>query len=722
LSLAATIDLVPAAGRRDGGMFQNLPRQLLGLGDLADNLWWSWHPSARMLFKRLDRQAWKDSRHNPVKMLRELSPDALQAAARNPDYRKHYDRVMAQFQKDLDPRQGWYLEETLDPKHYPCAFFSAEYGLHHSLPFYAGGLGFLAGDFIKQLSDLKFPLVAIGFMYPGGYVRQKIREDGLQESIDETLDRDETSISRVLGADGKQLMVKVLLCEPPIYVAVWKLQVGRTPLYLMDTDIDENDPWNRRTTQHLYIGDLELRLRQEIVLGIGGCQVLAALGIGHSILHLNEGHPAFAALERLREIVAAGKSFSEAADSVRQTTVFTTHTSVPAGHDVFPYEMVEKYFHSYWPLLGLGRDEFFKLGLNPGDSRAGFNMTALALRLSGFRNAVSRRHGEVSRRMWHDLWPGEPENKTPISHVTNGVHLPTWLNPRMGLLLDKYLGAGWLDDHDDPKVWELVDEIPDEELWKTHYWLKIKLIDFIRERARLRWVQDRLNPSLALAEGLFLDPSVLTIGFARRFAVYKRADLIFSNLETLKRLLNDRWRPIQIIFADKAHPSDDPGKRMLQRVFGFAERPELAGRVAFVEDYGERLAQYMVHGVDVWLNNPLPPLEASGTSGMKASANGVPHLSILDGWWMEGYDGKNGWAFGGNHITGDRDAADAQAVYDLLEKKVIPLYYDVSGDGVPHGWVRIMKSAMKSVGPRFSARRMAKEYISKFYSRALKKA
>ncbi len=703
-------------------MSQNLPRQLLGLGDLADNLWWSWHPAARMLFKRLNRQAWKESGHNPVRLLNEIPPETLEAAAKDADYREHYDGVMARFMKDLDPREGWYLEETLDPNHYPCAFFSAEYGLHHSLPFYAGGLGFLAGDFIKELSDLKFPLVAMGFMYPEGYVRQKIRDDGMQDSIDETLDRDETSISRVLGPDGKQLTVKVLLCEPPIYVAVWKLQVGRVPLYLMDTDIDENDPWNRKITQHLYIGDPELRLRQEIVLGIGGCQVLAALGINHSILHLNEGHPAFALLERVREIVAAGQSFAEAADRVRETSVFTTHTPVPAGHDVFPYEMVEKYFHDYWPLLSLGREEFFKLGLNPADPRAGFNMTALALGLSGQRNGVSRRHGEVTRRMWRVLWPDQPEDKVPITHITNGVHIPTWINPRMGLLLDSRLGAGWLENHDDPEVWKRVDDIPDEELWKTHYWLKIKLIDFIRERARLRWAQDRMNPSLALAEGLFLDPSILTVGFARRFATYKRADLVFFDLEALKRLLGDRWRPIQIIFAGKAHPADDPGKRMLQRVFGFAGRPELAGRIAFVEDYSERLAQYMVHGVDVWLNNPLPPLEASGTSGMKAAVNGVPQLSILDGWWIEASNGENGWAFGGEDIPGDRDGPDARAIYEILEKKVIPLYYDVADDGVPHGWVKVMKAAMKTAGPGFSARRMAKEYITRFYASALKKA
>jgi starch phosphorylase len=700
----------------------NPPQHLAGLSELADNLWWSWHPGARMLFKKLDREAWKESGHNPVKMLRELSPKLIESAASNPDYRRHYDQVMAQFHKDLNPQEGWFLESIIDPKHYPCAYFSAEYGLHHSLPFYAGGLGFLAGDHIKEFSDLKVPMVAIGFMYPEGYVRQRIREDGWQESIDQTLDRDAASISRVSDRQGKQLVVKVPLIDPPIFVAVWKIDVGRIPLYLMDTDIDINDPWNRKISQRLYTGDLEQRLRQEIVLGIGGCEVLDALGIKHSIIHLNEGHPAFALLERLREHLQKGLSHEEAVDRVRKTSVFTTHTPVPAGHDVFPFDLMERYFHSYWPVLGLTRDSFLQLGIHPQEPQAGFNMTAFALRFSGHRNAVSKRHGEVARRMWQPLWPELPEEKIPIIHITNGVHVPTWLNPRIRQLFDKYLGPHWLEDPDNPAVWELVDDIPDEELWKTHYWLKIKLIDAVRGQARQRWVRDHVSPSLCVAEGGFLDPSVLTLGFARRFATYKRADLIFSNLERLKRLLDDPWKSVQFIFAGKAHPADDPGKRMLQTVFNYGRNPELGGRIAFMEGYGEQWAQYLVHGVDVWLNNPLPPLEASGTSGMKASLNGVPHLSIMDGWWIEGYNGKNGWAFGEEEVQGDRNTADAEAVYELLEKKIIPLYYGVSGDGIPHGWVKVMKEAIKSVAPKFSARRMAKEYISKFYEKALKKA
>ena len=698
----------------------DLPRRLIGLEELAANLWWSWHPAARVLFKRLDRQVWKESGHNPVRVLSELPPEVLESAARDHEFLHHYDSVLAEFRDYMNAQEGYFAENIIDPKHYPIAYFSAEYGLHHSLPFYAGGLGFLAGDYLKESSDLKVPLVAVGFMYPDGYVRQHIREDGWQENVDETLDRDAASIFRVLNERGEQLTIKVPWIEPPIHVAVWWIAVGRIPLYLMDTDIEINDPWNRRISQRLYVSDIEQRLRQEIVLGIGGSRVLDVLGIKHSVLHLNEGHASFALLERIRERVQGGMSYEEAVQRVRQTSVFTTHTPVPAGHDVFPFELIDKYFNPYCQTWGLNRDTFLQLGVNPKEPHAGFNMTAFALRLSGYCNGVSRRHGEVARRMWQPLWPDEPESNIPIDYVTNGVHVPTWIEPKMELLFNTYLGPTWLADHDNKAIWELIDEIPDEELWKTHYWLKIKLIDAIRERIRQRWVKDHVNLSVVRAGGTLLDHSVLTIGFARRFATYKRADLILYDIERLKKLLNDRWRPIQIIFAGKAHPADDLGKRILQRIFNAALDPDLGGRIAFVEDYGEQLAQYLVHGVDVWLNNPLPPMEASGTSGMKAALNGVPHLSIMDGWWMEGFNGKNGWGFGQEDVNGNRDQVDAEAIYEILEKEIIPLYYEVSDDGVPHGWVKVMKESIMSNGPRFSARRMVKEYIEKFYIKALK--
>ncbi len=701
-------------------VFFKLPERIVDLGELAMNLWGSWHPAARNLFKALDRQVWKESVHNPVKMLRELPRDVLESAAKDPEYLRRYDAVLGQFRAYVEEKTGWFSENCSFSGTPIIAYFSAEYGLHHSLPFYAGGLGFLAGDHVKECSDLRVPLVGMGFMYPEGYVRQRIREDGWQDSMDQTLDREAASISRVVDPDGKQLLVEVPFIEPSIHVAVWKIAVGRVPLYLMDTDIEKNDPWNRKISSHLYIGDIEQRLRQEIVLGIGGSQVLTTLGIKHSVLHLNEGHAAFALLERIRERVEAGMDYAQAARQVRRTSVFTTHTPVPAGHDVFPFQLMEKYFKSYWPALALDHDAFLQLGIHSRDPGAGFNMTAFALRLCEYRNGVSKRHGEVARRMWQSLWPDVPEEKVPIDHITNGVHVPTWIEPKMELLFDKYLGPDWLRDHDNPAVWEQIDDISDQELWQTYYWLKMKLINVIRESVRQRWARDKVSPSAVVAGGTLLDPSVLTLGFARRFATYKRADLILYDLERLKKLLSDRWRPIQIIFAGKAHPADDPGKRVLQRVFNAAHDPEMGGRIAFVEDYGEQLAQYMVHGVDVWLNNPLPPMEACGTSGMKANLNGVPQLSIMDGWWIEGFNGKNGWAFGETKATGDRDQADAEAIYQILEDEIIPLYYKVSEDGIPHGWVRVMKECIKSSGPRFCARRMVKEYCHKFYAKALR--
>jgi starch phosphorylase len=695
--------------------FKNIPDRISGLVELAYNLWWSWHPAARILFKMLNRIIWKESGHNPVKMLRELPREVLESAVNDQEYLHLYDIALTRFREEMETKRCWFAEKIADPECLPIAFFSAEYGLHHSLPFYAGGLGFLAGDYLKECSDLGVPIVAVGFMYPEGYFLQKIRTDGWQENPDEILDRDAAPITRVLNEKGEQLVIKVPFIDPPIHVAVWKVAIGRISLYLVDTDIDINDPWNRSIAYHLYIGDIEQRLRQEIVLGIGGSEILKTLGIKHSVLHLNEGHSAFALLERIRERVEEGMSFDKAAEQVRKTSVFTTHTPVTAGHDIFPFHLMDKYFSHYYPILGLSRESFLQLGVNPKETTAGFNMTAFALKMSSYRNGVSKKHGEIARHMWQALWPDRKEEDVPIDSITNGIHVPTWTEPKIELLFNKYLSPNWLADHADPAIWKAIDIIPDKELWQTHNWVKIKLINFVREQARQQWAEDHVSPINVIAGGTLLDPTALTIGFARRFTTYKRADLIFHNLDRLKVLLNNKWKPLQIIFAGKAHPVDDDGKRIIQRIFNFAHNPELEGRVAFVENYDEQLAQYMVHGVDVWLNNPLPPLEACGTSGMKASLNGVPHLSILDGWWIEGFNGKNGWAFEG----GD-DVKDAEAIYTILENEVIPLYYKVDDDGIPHEWVKIMKEAIKTTAPLFSARRMVKEYATKFYQKALK--
>ncbi len=703
------------------GKFPRLPERITRMGELAYNLWWSWHPEARAIFHLLEGNGAEFRTYNPVKMLHELDGSVLDAAAKDTRFLRRYDAVMARFDAEMNAYGSWFYSRIADPGMLQIAYFSAEYGLHHSLPFYAGGLGFLAGDFLKECSDLGVPMVGVGFMYPEGYLHQKLSSDGWQMGESEVLDREQAPICHVRDKDGHPLVIKVPIMDLHIYFEVWKAQVGRVPLYLIDTDIEGNDPWNRGMSARLYTEDHEQRLVQEIILGIGGTQILKALGIKHSILHLNEGHSAFAILERIREKVEKGMSFRDASEQLKGTTVFTTHTPVPAGHDVFPFGLMDKYFSSYIPLLGLDRDSFYKLGIDPKDSTAGFNMTAFALRMSAYCNCVSKKHEEVTRKMWQHLWADLPENKMPIHYITNGVHISTWIDSRISALFNKYLGPNWLADHDNSFIWELIDDIPDDELWRTHRLLKMIMMASIQERARLRWLEDHADPNIMMASGAMLDPNALTIGFARRFATYKRAALIFQDAERLKGILNKQKKPVQIIFAGKAHPSDYSGKLLIQQVFNAARDPSFGARIAFVEDYDEEIAQYLVHGVDLWLNNPLPPFEACGTSGMKAEINGNPQLSVLDGWWIEGFNGKNGWAFdGGGNVN--NDSRDAQELYDILENEIVPLYYEKDEAGVPHGWIRIMKESMKSTAPAFSSRRMVKEYALKFYQGAMKSA
>jgi len=702
--------------------FSHVPERISGLVDLAYNLWWSWNPAAKMVFKQLNPQAWVESIHNPVRMLTELPAETMTVASKNPLYLRHYDIVLSRFRQELDRKNSWFTEHFSRDHGLTIAYFSAEYGLQHSLPFYAGGLGFLAGDHLKEASDLGLPLVGVGFMYSEGYLHQHIGPDGWQENRKELLNRDSAPIKRVMYNHDTQLVARVPFIDPPIYIAVWKVDIGNIPLYLLDTDIRENDPSNRMISYRLYTGDLEQRLKQEIVLGIGGSYVLDILGIRPTIVHLNEGHPAFTLLERIREHIADKMNFEDASKRVRETTVFTTHTPVPAGHDAFPYALMDKYFNPYYSLLGTDRQAVLRLGYAPQDPPDMFNMTAFALKMSTFCNGVSKRHGEVARAMWARLYPGTEVDTIPIRHITNGVHVPTWLDPRMELLLNKYFSPScpdWLNEHDSPLIWDMINELPDEELWAVHIHLKRKLVNRIREHKRRKWVGEGTDPVNVVSGGALLDPNALTIGFARRFSTYKRADLIFQDLERLKRIVNNRWRPVQIIFAGKAHPADDEGKRIIQKVYRYAHQQEFGGRVAFVEDYDEQMAQYLVHGVDVWLNNPLPPNEACGTSGMKASLNGVLHLSVLDGWWIEGYNGMNGWAFGDSNNSKNRDWIDSQQLYEILEREVVPLYYTVADDGIPHMWVKKMKEAMKSTAPVFSARRMVKEYVRKGYDPAL---
>jgi starch phosphorylase len=708
-----------ADGPNPATKFPNLPERIRGLERLSYNLWWSWHRQAREMFPALDLQAWRESDHNPLRMLAILPQQTLDDAARDPEFLERYDAVMAEFDANIASQTGWFTVQYGTPRS-PLAYFSAEYAFHHSLPLYAGGLGVLAGDYIKECSDLAIPMVAVGLIYSRGYLSQKIRDDGWQEDDEKTLDRTYDPVRLVRDGNGEPLKVLVPFFDPPVHVLVWRADIGRVPVYLLDTEVESNQPWDRAIAHRLYTNDPEQRLRQEIVLGIGGMRVLGRLGVLPTAVHINEGHPAFAFLERARGLVEEGATFQDAIAKIRQTSVFTTHTPLSAGTDVFPFPLFEKYFSSHYDKFGTDRNGLLQLGTNPSNPDAGFNMTVFALRMSKFCNAVSKKHGEVAKEMWKAIWPDKKVEDVPIVAITNGVHLLTWMDPVwLQPMLEKYVGPGWIRDEDQLKIWESVDKIPDDELWWLRMRLKALLVDEINERARDEWQKKRVRAESVIAFGALLDPEIFTIGFARRFTSYKRPDLILHDLERLKQILMHPLRPVQIIFAGKAHPSDIAGAQLIQRVFHLAQDPSFGARIAFVENYDQHLAARMVRGVDVWLNNPLPPLEASGTSGMKAGANGVPSVSVLDGWWLEGYNGGNGWAFGGEPIEGDRTNADAEALYNLLEEKIIPLYYHRPDDEVAHDFVRVMKEAIKSVAPQFSSRRMLKEYVNQFYVEAL---
>jgi starch phosphorylase len=700
-----------------------IPDRVRRLTDLADNLWWSWHPLARNLFKAVSYPLWKSTRHNPVWMLQLVRPERLESLSRDPDFLGHYDQVVAAFDAELSDGYLWFREQSPD-LHRPVAYFSAEFGLHGSLPIYSGGLGVLSGDHCKEVSDLGIPFVGVGFIYPQGYFRQRIPPGGWQEAIYDTLNFDRVPLFPVLDAYGNHLRVEVRLRGVPLHVQVWQVRAGRVNLYLMDTNVPENEPWDRDLSARLYGGDQETRIRQEMVLGLGGVRVLRARGIDPGAWHINEGHSAFLLLERLRELMQQGHSLDQAVEMVRQTTVFTTHTPVPAGHDAFPFYLMDEYFGRFWQEMGLGREQF--LGL--GEYQGRFNMTVLALRLAGKTNGVSQLHGEVSRRMWQPVWPDRAVDEVPISAITNGVHVPSWISTTLKDLYGEYLASDWVERHDDPALWDRLDEIPDEVLWEAHQHLKGKLLAFVDTRTRQRWRGGGMDAGQVLASGALLDPEALTFGFARRFATYKRATLIFRDVRRLKRILHAERRPVQIVFAGKAHPADGAGKQFIQEVYQYAQDPEFGGRVAFLEDYDMHMARFLVQGVDVWLNNPRRPNEASGTSGMKAAMNGVPNLSVLDGWWPEAYhpagEGRaaNGWAFGDVQYDDweTQDEVDSQALYRLLEEQVVPLYYDRDAADVPHRWVKVMKEAIRTSVAAFSTRRMVKEYVEEMYLPALR--
>jgi len=695
-----------------------LPERIARLDELANNLWWSWHPQARDLFRALDYPLWRLGGHNPVKQLREISPDRLQEAASDPAFLTLYDSVMSAFDADVSAQGAWCATNYPHLLQDPVAYFSMEFAIHNSLPIYAGGLGVMAGDTCKEASDLGLPLVGVGLMYPQGYFHQHISSDGWQEEVYRQLDFDEAPINPVPPHQGHKFLIQVQLDNRAVSIGVWQVKMGCAIVYLLDTNVEENAPQDRQLSARLYIADRELRIGQEIILGIGGVRVLRALGIKPAIWHANEGHTAFMMLERTREEVEKGASFAEAAQRVRATTVFTTHTPVLAGQDSFPVQLVERYFDGYWDTLGIKREAFLKLGQLDSTSDQAFNMTAFALRMADQRNGVSQLHGAVARRMWHGLWPEAGEQEVPISYVTNGIHVPTWIAPELGHLYEKYLGQDWVKRHDEASLWERVLDIPDDELWTVRRLLKRKLLAVMLERAQKRWAEGEVTPQQVIATGTLLNPEVLTIGFVRRFTEYKRPTLIFHDIERLKRIVRDRWRPVQIIFAGKSHPADFPSKYLLRQVYALTMDREFGGRIAFVEDYDMHMAHYLVQGVDLWLNNPRRLQEACGTSGMKASLNGVLHLSILDGWWHEGYNGANGWAIGdglAKASSEEEDKEDADALYCLLEEKIVPLYYERDRRGVPHGWILMIKEAIRSVVPLFCTRRMLKNYVERAY-------
>ncbi|MGH9340638.1 MAG: alpha-glucan family phosphorylase [Acidobacteriota bacterium] len=686
-----------------------LPSRISRLGELSYNLWWSWHAHARELFRNLEHTLWRTTQHNPVKVLREIPTEVLTNRANDPDFLLLYDSVLKGFDEYMLAEETWYAKGYSGDPNAPIAYLCAEFAVHSSLAIYSGGLGLLAGDTCKEASDLGIPFVAVGSLYPEGYFTQLIHADGRQDSVYKRLDTNLAPILPMLNENGRRLLVQVPVGDRKISVAIWKIQVGRVPIFLMDTDIPENEPWDRDLSARLYGGDQLVRLRQEIILGAGGIKVLRALGYRPSIFHLNEGHAAFASFELLREFIKQGSGFDDALERTRSQLVFTTHTPVKAGHDEFPFHLMEEYFQNLWEELGISREQLLKLGQTPeGNS---FSMTILALHISRRANGVSKRHGEVSREMWHFLYPSEPLEEVPITSITNGVHVPTWIALELVEHFNEYLGSNWLQHHDDPAVWEKISNMPVEELWRVHVHLKSKMLSFIRERARNRWVKDGVSPGQIVALGSLLDPEALTLGFARRFATYKRATLILRDLERLKGLLRDRWKPVQVVFAGKAHPADEPGKFLIERVFEACSSHELGGRMAFIEDYDKHVAQHLVQGVDVWLNNPEPPKEASGTSGQKASLNGIPNCSVLDGWWYEGYNGKNGWA-----LHGHDDHSTAENLYDTIEYQIVPLFYNRDAQGIPVGWVNMMKEAIRSSAAAFSTRRMIKEYCNRMYN------
>lgn len=696
-----------------------LPQALRPVRELAYNLWWTWNPEAIELFRRLDLDLWRELRHNPVLMLARMRQDRLDRLARDPAYIAALNRVLQNLDAYMK-NPTWFQEKYGHETVGRIAYFSAEFGLHESLPIYSGGLGVLAGDHLKSASDLGLPLVGVGLLYRQGYFHQYLTNDGYQFEDYPDADFAMMPVTPARDNSGQHLTVHLDVGGHSVAACIWKVIVGRVTLYLLDTNVSSNRQEDRDITARLYGGDQEMRIRQEIVLGIGGVRALRAMGIEPSVCHMNEGHSAFLALERIQQRMKEdGLSFEESKEAVATGTVFTTHTPVPAGIDTFPPALVSRYMGPYCQALGINDNALLELGrMNASDAREPFCMAVLALRLSHMSNGVSQLHGEVSRKMFGGVYPGVPTNEVPITAITNGIHIRSWLSRDHAHLFDQYLGPQWAEDPMNTAIWQRVEVIPDAELWRCHERLRESLVAFARRRMRLQLIARGAPPAEVHAAEEVLDPEALTLGFARRFATYKRAPLMLRDAERLKRILNSAQRPVQVIIAGKAHPKDEAGKEMIKKLVQFTKGADVRNRMVFIEDYDMTVARALVWGVDVWINNPIKLHEASGTSGMKVTPNGGINMSVLDGWWPEAFDGTNGWAIGDRRIYGNQDYQDymeSESFYELLEKEIVPMFYDRAADGIPRRWIATMKNSMRTCCPMFNTNRMVSEYTERFY-------
>ena len=691
-------------------MHTNIPPRLERLPSLAYNLFWTWSPPAQKLFAGLDPELWEATEHNPVRLLQETTN--LSNAAEDPDFVRDYDRALQAFDNYLRNDDTW--ASRVHPELAgPVAYFSAEFGLHESLPIYSGGLGVLAGDHVKSASDLGLPLVGVGLLYAQGYFRQLIDAEGRQQEVYEPFEPERRPIQPALDENGKEVLVSMSLKNRELYLKVWRVEVGRASILLLDADIPENGEEDRRLTARLYGGGNETRIVQELILGVGGVRALHATGVRPSIYHMNEGHAAFSVLERIRELVADGRPFEEAREEIIDSTIFTTHTPVPAGHDAFPPELFWEFLSSWPEALSTDGDGLWRLGHKQEEWGPMFNMTALATSHAASTNAVSDLHREVSEGMW-GMFEENGHTHAPISHVTNGIHTWSWLSHELSDLLGSHGEDSWRNNIQDAPAWSFVHEIPAGELWQAHVATKISMTNFINDRLRLQ--AERAGKSFRE-----MNPDSLTIGFARRFATYKRATLLLSDMDRLRGIVANAERPVQLVFAGKAHPADEPAKEFIKTLHRAAE--ELGGHLFVLEDYDMNVARHLVQGVDVWLNNPRRPLEASGTSGQKASLNGAPNFSVLDGWWPEAYNGKNGWTIGEEReydSLKEQDAADAESLYTTLDSELAPLYYDRNAGAIPEGWIEVMKETITTIAPQFSTQRMVRDYVEKLYAPRIK--